>query len=163
MGELGNIRPIPSRGFAAGFLSDQNPTRVYGAAWVPKYEFQGAALKVSFGAGTVNGFLPGNWNDEFLIPESNERYVKLEVNASRSGISSVTLNVSSSPKINNSFNKNYPSTSFSFILGALKGLDYSMAFSSGIVVTPMRAYTSPKKPESPGEQPFDQYWHWTVA
>lgn len=163
MSELGNIRPIPSRSFSPSFLSSQGIVKPVSASWVPTFSFENSSVRVKFGAGVVNGFLPDNWNDDFLIPQSNERYAKLEVSATVNGINSVKIIVESNPKVTNKFNKNYPPTKFTFLIGVFKGTNYSMTFNGPITVTPIEAFTEPKKPDSPGEQPFIRYWHWTVV
>jgi hypothetical protein len=163
MSELGNIRPIPSRSFSPSFISSQEIIKPVSSSWVPRYTFENSSVKVKFGAGVVNGFLPGNWDKEFLIPQSNERYAKLEVSATINGINSVKIIVESDPKIENKFNKNYPPTKFTFLIGVLKGTSYSMTFNGPITVTPAEAFKEPIEDPKPGEQPFTRYWHWVVG
>lgn len=163
MSELGNIRPIPSRLFSPSFINGKEIIKPTSESWVPRYTFENSSVKVKFGAGVVNGFLPENWDEEFLIPQSRERYAKLEVSATINGINSVKIIVESNPKVDNKFNKNYPSTKFTFLIGVLKGTIYSMTYTGPITVTPIEAFREPKKPDAPGEQPFTQYWHWTIV
>jgi hypothetical protein len=164
MSELNKLRTIPSRSYSVPFQSNQKLREFPSGAWLPTFKFNGNAIDVTFGAGTVNGFLPTNWNESFSIPQSSPRYVKLFVTGTIDGISKVEIKVEPSLTTTNDFKKQTPSTNFSFIIGVVNGTDYSMVFNSGINVYPIEAFkiektTAPQE----GKDPFDRYWGWAVA
>lgn len=164
MSELGNKRPIPSRSFGVNFNSAQEIVSPTSSVWLPRIKGDtGSNNKVSFGAGSVNGFLPVNWNEEFSVPASNPRYVKLQVTGSINGISKVEILVEPNPQINNSFREKYPAPTFSFNLGVILGTYYSMIYTAPITVEPRVALQIPKESASPGENPYNIYWHWVIT
>lgn len=164
MSDLSPLRPIPSRSYAPTFLGTQEVYKESSASWVPKFTAgNGSSLYVSFGAGTVNGKLPQNWTEEFLIPPSSPRYVKLEVNGTIDGVSNVVLKVEASPTTENNTKKDYPPTKFSFILGTVLGTTASMAFTGPITVSPFEYFKEPKNSApQPGLEPFNRYWCWQI-
>lgn len=163
MSEIPSIRTIPARSFSAPFISGQKIIKPTNLAWVPKFTYNGNAIYVTFSAGTVNGFLPTNWNEEFSMPQTGQRYVKLKVTASLEGIQSVEIVVESNPTVKNPYKEEYPVHQFSFILGAVKGTDYSMVFNSNITVNPIEVFRIEKdSTPAPGEDPFTRYYGWSI-
>jgi hypothetical protein len=162
MSELGNKRPIPPRSFSIVAASAGPASSRITIPWQPSFTVKGGQLKVTFSPGTVNGFLPDNFQDEFKVEDGQTYYAKIRVKSGATGVSKVALLVENNTTIDNKFNKKIPATEFTFILGAINGKNYSMTANTPISVTPYIAYYEQRSDAKAGELPYDIYYGWAV-
>ena len=160
MTELGNKRPIPSRAFSPVLEQTRTFKSATYTPWEPVYTSRNGQLMVTFSPGTVGGILPENWYQEFQVDEEQTKYVKLRIMSGESGIDTVTIRLEDTEQITNEYTKDQPPPMFTFMLGIIKGKNYSMTTNTHIFVSPIVAYYEEKEDAKVGEMPYTIYYGW---
>lgn len=142
-------------GLAASIKSATRPTRL---PWDIYTEGQGDGsytLKVS--PGTVGGFLPTNWDDEFTAQEDQLVYGKVVVATDGFNITGATIVIDDQPPAAQSPQVYETPDEAEVLFGMFKDGTIRVATQGNISFGP-RVYMTKEKSAAPGESPYDIYY-----
>ena len=118
---------------------------------------------VSFNIGTVNGVVASNYAKKFSIADDQTYFVVLDVITATGKVTSVTLQLKSSPPPSDSVTENTPPSSFSIVLGAIIRMEPYMIVTRNIEAVATEIFRKTKTPSSDGAEPFTRYYRWAYS
>lgn len=110
--------------------------------------------------GTLNGFLPTNWDDEFPCADTGLYYAKAVIATDGEAITEVTIEINTTPPSNQEPNKFAIANSTDYLFGLFsQGQIYRTIGNGQIALLPRQwIVVSADPPAAPGELPYDIYY-----
>jgi hypothetical protein len=157
------LASAPQRGGGTS-APEPHPFKITSAPVQPQGGGAVTQYMVKVGAGTINGIISTNWNDEFLVAADALRYVVVDVETNGKYIlSSETVLQNSPPTPDAAVEWSLPQ-SFSVLIGAVQNTSVYQAVFTNLVATGKKRITTEKsQPIELGELPYDNWYSWEVS
>jgi uncharacterized coiled-coil protein SlyX len=118
---------------------------------------------VTVNAGTINGIIAGNFEDEFNAGSTSIQYVVLNVNTNGLSITSSTLDFTSIAPSSPAAEKWALSSSFSVLIGAVRGGSVKQVVFNNLSATGVKRLTTEKQNIQLQQLPYDNWYAWQVS
>jgi len=152
--EFGDINYIEFGG--GGSLHPFKITSVLNSSDPPTYT-------ISVNAGTINGIIASNWNDDFIRNDQNPVYVVLSVFTDGRSVDSSVLSLDSSPPPTTSSAQKWNlSGSFQVLIGAVAGTIVKQVVFNNLSASGKKVLTTEKLALNMNELPYDNWYAWEV-
>lgn len=119
--------------------------------------------------GTINGQLPSNYSNVFVLSPSTTYYLVLSCTSSNGQITGAVLSFASSPPASIPTNMGQPPTSFDFLIGIVitdaigGGTWYRTIGPGSLSAAGQEAFRTDKTSPAPGTLPYDLWYTWVIT
>lgn len=121
-------------------------------------------LNLTLTTGTVNGIIPSNVGNTFVVSSTGTQYLLITVNTANAKVTSSSVSISSSPASAIDVIQGQPPSSFDIcIYVVVNAVPYRVIGNGSLVCTPYEAWRFAKAMTSPDSMPYDSYYSWRVS
>jgi hypothetical protein len=125
----------------------------------PESESETPPYLVTVQPGTLSGFLPTNWDDEFTVAATGLHYAKAVVATDGKDITSVTLEIDTTAPVPQTPTVYAVESSIDVLFGMfVEGQAFRTIPAGNMQRSPVVWFSAPRQDSLPGESQFDEYF-----
>lgn len=131
---------------------------------VPPFTATITGLNLTLTTGTLNGLVPTNVGNTFVVSSSGTQYLLLSVTTSNAKVSSSSFSISSTPASAIDVVQGQPPATFDICIYVIvNAVAFRTIGNGSLVCTPYEAWRFAKAMTSPDSMPYDSYYSWRVS